>query len=305
MGLHISLAAEHIGTFYGMPITNSYLTTLIVMALLIALSVIATRKMTMIPGNAQLIAESIVGGLYDFFSAIAGKHIKQFFPLVATLFLFILVANWVGLLPGVGTIGFREPAEAKEVAVAEPKAVTETTPAAVKEDSHAPVAVVEEKPEEAGTSAAAEGEEAGAHGETKFVPLFRAATADLNMTLALALISVIAMQYFGFRTLGAHYGSRFVNFKDPIMFGVGILELASDISKVVSFAFRLFGNIFAGEVLLAVLAFLIPFIVPLPFLFMELFVGVVQALVFSMLSTAFFNVAVSHGEEDHTEAAHA
>lgn len=89
------------------------------------------------------------------------------------------------------------------------------------------------------------------------------------------------------------------------MFGVGILELASDISKVVSFAFRLFGNIFAGEVLLAVLAFLIPFIVPLPFLFMELFVGVVQALVFSMLSTAFFNVAVSHGEEEHAEAAHA
>lgn len=306
MGLHISLAAEHIGTFYGMPITNSYLTTLIVMALLIALSVMATRKMTMIPNNAQLIAESIVGGLYDFFSAIAGKHIKQFFPLVATLFLFILVANWVGLLPGVGTIGFRESAEAKEVAVAEPKTVADAAPAVAKEDSHASVAVVEEKHEEAGTSAAAEGAEAKeVHGGTKFVSLFRAATADLNMTLALALVSVIAMQYFGFRTLGAHYGSRFVNFKDPIMFGVGILELASDISKVVSFAFRLFGNIFAGEVLLAVLAFLIPFIVPLPFLFMELFVGVVQALVFSMLSTAFFNVAVSHGEEEHTEAAHA
>ncbi|MBI5019708.1 F0F1 ATP synthase subunit A [Candidatus Gottesmanbacteria bacterium] len=305
MGLHISLAAEQIATFYGMPITNSYLTTLIVMVLLIVLSVMATRKMTMIPGNAQLIAESIVGGLYDFFSAIAGKHIKQFFPLVATLFLFILVANWVGLLPGVGTIGFTETAEAKEVAVAEPETVSETAPAAAKVDDHAPVAVDGEKPEEAGTSAAAEGEEAGAHGETKFVPLFRAATADLNMTLALALVSVIAMQYFGFRTLGAHYASRFVNFKDPIMFGVGILELASDISKVVSFAFRLFGNIFAGEVLLAVLAFLIPFIVPLPFLFMELFVGVVQALVFSMLSTAFFNVAVSHGEEEHAEAAHA
>lgn len=305
MGLHISLAAEHIGTFYGMPITNSYLTTLIVMVILVALSFMATRKMTMVPGNAQLIAESIVGGLHEFFSAIAGKHIKQFFPLVATLFLFILVANWVGLLPGVGTIGFKETAETKEVSAVEPKTVAETAPAVAKEDGHAAVAVVEETHEEAGTSAAAEGEEAGAHGETKFVPLFRAATADLNMTLGLALVSVLAMQYFGFRTLGAHYGSRFINFKDPIMFGVGILELASDISKVVSFAFRLFGNIFAGEVLLAVLAFLIPFIVPLPFLFMELFVGVVQALVFSMLSTAFFNVAVSHGEEEHAEAAHA
>ncbi len=87
------------------------------------------------------------------------------------------------------------------------------------------------------------------------------------------------------------------------MFGVGILEFASDISKIVSFAFRLFGNIFAGEVLLAVLAFLMPFVVPLPFLFMELFVGIVQALVFSMLSAAFFNVAVSHGEEEHQDAA--
>lgn len=299
MGLHISLAAEHIGTFYGLPITNSYLTTLIVMVILAGLSYAATRKMSMIPGNAQLIAETIVGGLYDFFGAIAGKHIKQFFPLVATLFLFILIANWVGLLPGVGTIGFYETAEAKNEAIIAPGTVTETTPA--EEDSHAPVAVTEESNQEATTPAVGTADDS--HGETKFVPLFRAATADLNMTLALAIISVLAMQYFGFRTLGAHYGSRFINFKDPIMFGVGILELASDISKVVSFAFRLFGNIFAGEVLLAVLAFLIPFVVPLPFLFMELFVGVVQALVFSMLSTAFFNVAVSHGEEEHAEGA--
>ena len=303
MALHISLAAEHIGTFYGLPITNSYLTTLIVMVLLAGLSYMATRKMKMIPGNAQLIAESIVGGLYDFFSSIAGKHIKQFFPLVATLFLFILVANWVGLLPGVGTIGFREPAEVKNEATVTPEAGTQAMP--VEEDSHAPVVVKEEVHDEATTPAAGAAESSKSHEGTKFVPLFRAATADLNMTLALAIISVIAMQYFGFRTVGAHYGSRFINFKDPIMFGVGILELASDISKIVSFAFRLFGNIFAGEVLLAVLAFLIPFVVPLPFLFMELFVGVVQALVFSMLSTAFFNVAVSHGEEEHAEAAHA
>lgn len=241
--LHISLAAERVWTVWGLPVSNAYITTWLVMALLIVLSFLATRKMSIIPNNAQLIAESIVGGLYDFFSAIAGRHIKQFFPIVASLFIFILAANWVGLLPGVGTIGYH-------------------------------------------------------HGE-EFVPLFRAATADLNMTLALAVVSVIAMQYFGFANLGSNYLSRFISFKDPIQFSVGILELISDLSKVISFAFRLFGNIFAGEVLLAVLAFLMPFIVPLPFLFMELFVGLIQALVFSMLSTAFFAVAVSHGEGEH------
>lgn len=303
MALHISLAAEHIGTFYGLPITNSYLTTLIVMALLAGLSYMATRKMSMIPGNAQLIAESIVGGLYDFFSAIAGKHIKQFFPLVASLFIFILVANWIGLLPGVGTIGFRETAEVKTESVAPHDDAAQITPAVV--DDHATAPIKDEIHDEATTPAAGVAESGSHGGEAKFVPLFRAATADLNLTLALAIISVLAMQYFGFKTLGAHYAGRFINFKDPIMFGIGIMEFVSDISKVVSFAFRLFGNIFAGEVLLAVLAFLIPFVVPLPFLFMELFVGVVQALVFSMLSTAFFNVAVSHGEEEHAEAAHA
>lgn len=262
--LHISLAAETIWTVWGLHISNAFITTWVVMGLLTVLSILATRNMGLIPGNAQLIAESIVGGLYDFFSAIAGKHIKQFFPLVASLFLFILAANWVGLLPGVGTVGFHR----AEVAAEAPLEAT--------------------------------GEKAAVHEEkTEFVPLLRAATADLNMTLALAIVSVLGMQYFGFRNLGGHYLGRFINFKDPIMFSVGLLELISDISKVISFAFRLFGNIFAGEVLLAVIAFLMPFIVPLPFLMMELFVGLIQALVFSMLSTAFFSVAVSHGEGEH------
>lgn len=245
--LHISLAAEKIGSIGPLPITNSLLTTWVVMAILVILSIKATHKMRLIPTGAQLMAESIVGGLYDFFSSVVGVHVKQFFPFIATLFIYILVANWVGLLPGVGTIGFFHEAE--------------------------------------------------------FVPLFRAATADLNMTIALAIASIFAMQYFGFKTLGPHYSARFISFKDPITFAVGILEIMSDMSKVLSFAFRLFGNIFAGEVLLAVIAFIMPFIVPLPFLAMELFVGIIQALVFSMLSAAFFAMAVSHEDgTEHTEA---
>jgi len=104
------------------------------------------------------------------------------------------------------------------------------------------------------------------------------------------------MQYFGFKTLGLHYGGRFVNVKNPIMFFVGLLEVISDASKVISFAFRLFGNIFAGEVLLAVMAFLMPFIAPMPFLMLELFVGFIQALVFSTLTAVFINVALAHEE---------
>ena len=184
----------------------------------------------------------IVGGLYDFFSSVTGKYVDLVFPLVASLFIFILAANWVGLLPGVGTVGFF-------------------------------------------------------HGE-EFTPLLRGATADLNTTVALALFAMITIQYFGFKTSGMHYGKRFLNFSNPIFFFLGLLELISEVSKIISFAFRLFGNIFAGEVLLAVMAFLMPFIVPLPFITMELFVGFIQALVFSMLTAVFLTVAVAHGEHE-------
>jgi F-type H+-transporting ATPase subunit a len=245
--MHISLAAEKIGFIFGFPITNSLLATWVVMAALIVFSVAATRRMTLVPTGIQSVAEMIVGALYDFFTSVAGKYIKQFFPLIASFFLFILAANWFGLLPGVGTVGFYE---------------------------------------------------AG-----KFVPLLRGSNTDLNMTLALAIISIVAIQYFGFKTLGFHYSTRFVNFKGPIDFFLGILELISQLAIVLSFTFRLFGNIFAGEVLLTVMAFLMPFIVPLPFMALELFVGFIQALVFSMLTAAFLNVAVSHGENEHAKRA--
>lgn len=237
---HISLAAEKLGSIFGFPISNALVTTWLVMGLLFLFAYSATKSLSLVPNNIQSIAELIIGGLYDFFETVSGKYIKQFFPLVVTLFLFILTANWVGLLPGVGTIGFFH--------------------------------------------------------EHEFTPLFRGATADLNTTLALAIMSVVAIQYYGFKNVGIHYSSRYLNFKDPIYFVLGLLELVSELSKVISFAFRLFGNIFAGEVLLAVMAFLMPFVVPLPFLLMELFVGFIQALVFSMLTAVFLNVAVAHGE---------
>lgn len=303
--MHISLAAEKLWTVWGMPISNSFIATYLVMAILIAFAFFSTRHMRLVPGTLQLIAESVVGGLYDFFSAIAGKHVTKFFPVIASFFIFILISNWAGLLPGFSTIGFYRTHEAKPHVVEEaglPVAETTHEAPVVNETTHADAKNVPSTLPEPTISAPVAGESATVtheSDEAEFVPLFRGPTADLNMTLALAVVAVIAMQYFGFSQLGGHYVSRFINFKDPINFSVGILEIVSDISKIISFAFRLFGNIFAGEVLLAVMAFLMPFIVPLPFLMMELFVGLVQALVFSMLSTAFFMVAVSHGEEEH------
>ena len=244
--LQISLAAEPVAHIGGFPITNSLLATWLAMAVLFIFSWLSTRNLTLIPSGLQTAAELLVGGLHDFFKTVTGeKYLNAFFPLVASIFIFVITANWMGLLPGFSTIGFF-------------------------------------------------------HG-TEFTPLLRAATADLNMTVALAIVAVLAIQYFGFKMSGFHYSSRFFNFKSPIMFYVGILELVSEFSKIISFAFRLFGNIFAGEVLLAVIAFLMPFIVPLPFLTMELFVGFIQALVFSMLTAVFLNVAVTHGEE-HVKA---
>jgi len=136
------------------------------------------------------------------------------------------------------------------------------------------------------------------HGKHEFVPILRSANTDLNTTLALALLSMVLVQIFGMYKLGFFkYLGKFFTLKGPIDFFVGILELISEISKIVSFSFRLFGNIFAGEVLLVVIAFLIPYVVPVPFYAMEIFVGAIQALVFSMLSLVFMNMATASHDE--------
>lgn len=287
--LHISLAAEKIAQIGSFPITNSLLSTWMVMVILILFSLFVRKSIRMVPSHLQSIAEIIISALYDFFESVMGPAVKKAFPVLASLFLFIIISNWMGLLPGVGTIGFyEEPAlshtevqkhiEKETVSIVDGHEVDENDSTAVHE--------VSGKEFESKTAAHAE--------EKKFVPLLRGATADLNMTIALAIIAFFAIQYFGFATLGIHYSSRFLNFKNPIMFFVGLLEIVSDISKVISFAFRLFGNIFAGEVLLTVIAFLMPFLMPTPFLMLELFVGFIQALVFSTLTAVFINVAVAH-----------
>lgn len=245
--MHISIASEHIFTVLGIPITNTLLMSWIAMAILILTSFFATNKLKLIPKGLQSFFEAIVELILDFISQITGdrKQAEKFFPLVTTIFVFILLSNWLGLVPGVGTIGFFEVAHAEE-------------------------------------------------GGYLFIPLLRSTNSDLNMTLALAIVSVIATQIFGIITIGFFkHVSKYISFKNPVLTFAGILEAITEAVKILSFSFRLFGNIFAGEVLLVVMAFLLPFIAPLPFMLLELFVGFIQALIFAMLTLVFLKIAVS------------
>lgn len=325
--LHISISAEKLFSIAGLDISNSILTSLIVSGLLIAFAVAANMslKQTNKPTGLQNLAEWIVESIEGLLMGVTGsvKKTRHFFPLVATFFLFIVANNLFGLLPGNGTIGMKVKEDgAVEHAVLQPSSLTAQTPSIPKaqaattpantqaaDEAHdAAVQAVdtakenaEEAHEEAFTQAskeaAAEGGEEHGSGSV-FVPYFRAGTADLNTTLALALITVIATQVVGVQYLGLSYFKKFFNFSSPIMFFVGILELVSEVGKVLSFAFRLFGNVFAGEVLLVVISGLTYLVVPMPFYGLEIFVGFIQGLVFSLLTMVFFNMATM-GHDDH------
>lgn len=310
-GLHISISAERVASFGPLTISNSILTSLIVSVLLVAFFAAVKANLdpkAKRPGPLQNFAEFMVQGFYGIVQGITGDHKKTrfFLPYFMSFFLFIIANNWFGLLPGVGTIGFTESAEGTQHAVLQQKNLP--SPVAVaqaQEDEVVDEHAVEGAAEHLETTApAAEGEHATeaehadeSHAEGVYVPYLRAGTADLNTTLALSLFTMGMVQFIGIKYLGLAYFKKFFNLKDPISFFVSLLETVSEIAKVVSFSFRLFGNIFAGEVLLIVIGALVPIIVPMPFYGLEIFVGFIQALVFSLLSVVFFNVAtVSHDE---------
>ncbi|MEI6237795.1 MAG: F0F1 ATP synthase subunit A [Candidatus Saccharibacteria bacterium] len=241
--MHISISAEKVFEIGGFPVTNSMLATFAVMLGLAVICIWGTRKMKQCPTGLQNILEMVVEALHKLtHSVVDNKRIaNKIFPLIATFFLFVIINNWAGLLPGFGSIGVNE----------------------IKE------------------------------GEKVLVPFFRAGTADLNTTLMLAIVSVIAIQLIGIGVVGMRgYAKKFLNFSSPILFFVGILELMSEFIKVISFSFRLFGNIFAGEVLLLVITSLIPYVIPVPFYGLEIFVGFIQALVFTMLTLVFIKMAM-------------
>lgn len=240
----ISLAAEELFKIGSFPITNSLFSTFAVSAVLLVFSAIIYRKINIVPGKFQSVAEMGMGWLMNLMESVLGsaRKAEQYFPLIATIFLFIWISNLSGILPGVGSFIFEND-----------------------------------------------------HGK---VPLLRSPAADLNFTLAFAIVSVVVTNIIGMVAVGifSHIG-KFINFRNPIKFFIGILELVSEIAKIISLSFRLFGNVFAGEVLLIIVSFLSPYFIPLPFLFLELFVGLIQAFVFAMLTLV--SIALHTTEHEH------
>lgn len=243
----ISLIAEpvmYIGTF---PITNALLLSFVVTAVLLTLGIIFKKKAALIPGAFQNTIEALIEQLLGLMTSVLGDEdaAQKYLPLIATIFTAVLISNWLGLFPGVGSIGLYE----------------------------------------------------GVGAQASFVPLLRSPSADLNFTLALAIIAVFSVNLAGILTLGFFkHAGKFFTLKSPIHSFVGILELVSEMAKMISFSFRLFGNIFAGEVLLIIIGFLAPLIVPLPFMFLELFAGFIQAFVFAMLTLVFITIAIAEPE---------
>ena len=295
--LTISLTAEHIFTIAGLNVTNSLFTTWLGVVIAIFLVVFGMKKAKIVPRGFQLILENI----YLFFLDLSEKVLEdkkmaeRTAPFIATIFIFVLMGNIFTVVPGVGSIGFFEGEEKSRV--------NETTAGAFGTDT-----VFASEDAKIDGMFGSKGEDraepllpvVAEHKERKFTPLFRPGSADLNTTLALALISVVITQIVGFKTLGIGYLKKFFNFKNPIAFFVGVLELISEFAKIISFSFRLFGNIFAGEVLLAVILMLVPYFAPIPFYGLELFVAVVQAFVFAMLTLVFIKLAmIPHTEEHH------
>ncbi len=288
-GPHVSINAETLFSFGGFHVSNSIFTSLIISALIILFALIVRFRLTDTtePKGLQNFAEWLVESLYSMVYSVAGnvKKSRVFFPFVATFFIFIILNNWFGLLPGVGTIGFRSKTHKTEVIVEKETEVKEIKKVEAGQGNTLEKIQIKEKPTTEKIKVKGEKQ------SSEFVPFFRPGTSDLNTTFALALFSVAVVQLIGIKFSKLAYFKKFINFSNPIMFFVGILETISELAKVISFSFRLFGNIFAGEVLLAVMAFLMPLLMPVPFYGLEVFVGFIQALVFAMLSLVFFNMA--------------
>lgn len=243
-GLSVHLDPYIVGHIGTMPVTATMLTVWLVMILLIGYALFLRSRLSLVPQKAQSVTEMAVGGVYDYVADVLGdkKSADKYFPVIMTIFVFILAINWVGLIPGVGAFGIYD------------------------ENHH-------------------------------LIPFLYPGSADLNITLGLTLVAVFTIELAGVLALGTwKYAGKFINFKSPVAFVVGLIELISELARLVSFSFRLFGNIFAGKTLLLVVMFFVPYILPVPIYAYEVFVGVIQAAVFAILTLFFIKLAI---EEPH------
>jgi F-type H+-transporting ATPase subunit a len=268
------LAAETITHIGGFPVTNSYINSLLTVIGFVVFAYIIKRSVARLHNKAPRgilnLFESVLELLLGYFDSVTRDRKKsiRFLPLVGTLFFFILVSNWIGLLPGIGSIG-----------------------------------------------------RWGMHeGHLALIPLFRPATTDLNTTLSMAVLVVASSHVLGVAAIGFFkYANKFIKLGDvyravrsgsptkilvaAVEFVVGIIEIFSEVAKMASLSLRLFGNVFAGEVLLTVLASIIAYAVPLPFMALEILVGVVQATVFSLLTLVYLTIATTEVHE-HDAVSH-
>jgi F-type H+-transporting ATPase subunit a len=310
-------------------ITNSLMVALIVMGIILLFTRMATRKMSLVPGTKQNLVEYVVEFLYGQVENIVGKKMApKAFPLLATLFLFILLSNWLGLVPGVGTIGFGPksgPLTIDTVLISEHsddhggEHAEAADGAAHAGDDHK--AEADSKDHAAADAAHHEGEGDHDH-KPHFTPLLRPATADLNTTLGMALVFMVVWTWITVREVGV-WGFLVHTFGPkggltgmlktlliPIFLFVGVIEIISIVFRPISLSFRLLGNVYAGESLLhamnhigqtmglgGIASFIIGVVVPIPFYFLEILVGLIQAIVFTLLCAVYIQLSTS--EEEH------
>lgn len=299
----------------GSPITNTILATILADIVLFFLALGAYRfykSGKVAPGGILNAFEAIVEYLWNTVEGATGKWAKKIMPLVATIFLLIFVANMVKLIPGFESIGYLEKPHKSSIAYSPVELLTIGSLHLYAIDpATSEVYLVDEQH--------AETEEAGSEGEHELcekcqvIPFLRGSATDLNFTIALAVIAVFMTQVYGVWALGPGYFSKFFQFRalvsggifGLINFAVGFLELILEFAKILSFSFRLFGNIFAGALLLAIVGSLLPVVIPPGLYLFEMFFGVIQAYVFYLLATMFISMAlVSHHGDEHAEEHH-
>jgi len=315
---------------FGLPldVTNTMFTSWVVVLFLCLIAIIVGPRMSLVPSGFSGFVEAIVSGFYGVVEGVVGEaNARKFFWVVATIFFYVISSNYIGLLPGNFFIGLPEPGHGAVQAQFQQTSVAGIDVAYIPFN---PTEATEEELLAASGDHGTEAQPADGEGEGEHVaevaedgsfygilaPYFRSVMTDVTAPAAIAIYSFIFVELWGFQALGVGYLGKFFNFGrllrgNPmgiIDVFVGLLELVSELSRMVSFTFRLFGNIFAGEVLLAMMGFLVPLLLIDVFYGLELFVGAIQAFVFAMLTLVFAQTAVAHHgdshEEGHGEAHH-
>jgi len=315
----IAIKAETIYSFGKVNITNTIITSWIVVLVMIAIVYVGTRRRDLVPSGFQNLFEAALEAFYNLVVSIAGeKNGRRFFPVVATIFFFVLASNWLSLLPVFNVIGLTKEEEHGFVMEQAEVGPVPVSWVGLSGPGHLSGDTIDEDDPDAAERLEEEQHKGNLVGE--LVPLFRGPNTDLNTPLALAIVSAIAVESWGIASLGIGYGRKFFNFgrmfrglfrlkpgqffQGVIDAFVGILELVSEAVRLISFTFRLFGNMFAGEVVILMFTFLFPLIFTLIFYGLELFIGIIQALIFALLTLVFGLMAVAYGEAQAAEEEH-